>query len=279
MRKFVGDDRPEEQIREHYELEKRLATLLRNAGREERRQLYGQVYDKLYSSLPHHPRHRCSESPALRMARVEMQIEILRPFLKREMVAVELGPGTCHTLCAVAGKVNRALGVDVSVMATNRQNFPPNLELLQFDGINIPIPAESADLVYSMAVMEHLHPEDALEQLESVVKVLKPGGKYIFNTTHRFRGPDDISRHFDKVATGFHLHEYTFRELGRLGRKAGFKKVYGLPRFLGRYYQTGPTALILFEALLAPLPYGIRHWLANARGISSILGVRAVAVK
>jgi SAM-dependent methyltransferase len=279
MRKYAGDDRTIEQIREHYELEKQLANQLRNSNREERLLLYANVYDELYSRLPHHPRHRRSESPEQRTARIGIQLSVLRSFLKKEYVVVELGPGSCNTLRTVAGLVSRAVGVDVSVATTNREQFPSNLELMQFDGVHIPLPSESADLVYSMAVMEHLHPEDALEQLENVVRVLKPGGRYVFCTTHRFRGPDDISRHFDKVATGFHLHEYTFRELGMLLRKSGFQKVYGLPRFLGRYYQTPPLALLLVEALLAPLPYGVRHQLANARGISSILGVRAVAVK
>jgi SAM-dependent methyltransferase len=130
-----------------------------------------------------------------------------------------------------------------------------------------------------MAVMEHLHPDDALDQMKSVVHVLKPGGRYIFSTTHRFQGPDDISRHFDNVASGFHLHEYTFRELRGLARDAGFAKFYGLPRVLGRYYLSAPPPLLLVEALLAPLPYGIRRRVAKARGVSSILGIRAAAIK
>jgi predicted SAM-dependent methyltransferase len=36
--------------------------------------------------------------------------------------------------------------------------------------------AESVDLAYSNQLMEHLHPDDASEQLANVYRALKPGG-------------------------------------------------------------------------------------------------------
>jgi hypothetical protein len=48
-------DRTAEQIREHYEIEKQLASRLRMAGKAERRTLYAALYDELYRRVPHHP--------------------------------------------------------------------------------------------------------------------------------------------------------------------------------------------------------------------------------
>ena len=38
-------------------------------------------------------------------------------------------------------------------------------------------------------------------------------GVYICITPNRVSGPHDVSRGFDEVATGFHMHEYTGREI------------------------------------------------------------------
>ena len=61
--------------------------------------------------------------------------------------------------------------------------------------------------------MEHLHPDDALEQLQNIYSALVPGGIYLCITPNRLSGPQDVSRDFDMVATGFHLKEYTISEL------------------------------------------------------------------
>ena len=41
------DERPPELLRQHYEVERELADRLRHSTREERRTLYGEVYDEL----------------------------------------------------------------------------------------------------------------------------------------------------------------------------------------------------------------------------------------
>ena len=70
--------------------------------------------------------------------------------------------------------------------------------------------------------MEHLHPDDAVDQLKNIYNALVNGGKYICITPNRLTGPHDISKYFDNVATGFHLKEYTVTELSGLFREVGF---------------------------------------------------------
>ena len=72
--------------------------------------------------------------------------------------------------------------------------------------------------------MEHLHPEDAFEQLRNIIRALAPGGRYVCITPNRLNGPHDVSSHLDREATGFHIKVYTVTELARLFRAAGFAK-------------------------------------------------------
>jgi len=57
--------------------------------------------------------------------------------------------------------------------------FPANFTLIISDGCSIPAQRNSVDVAYSNQLMEHLHPDDALEQVHNVLDVLKPGGVYI----------------------------------------------------------------------------------------------------
>ena len=75
--------------------------------------------------------------------------------------------------------------------------------------------------------MEHLHPDDAIVQLTNIKNALTNGGKYICITPNRINGPHDISRYFDKEASGFHLKEYTFTDLNKIFKNIGFSTVCG----------------------------------------------------
>ena len=133
-----------------------------------------------------------------------------------------------RALFALAEQVRQVYGLDVSETITQRVSLPSNFKLILSDGTSVPLPPESVDVAYSNQLMEHLHPDDALEQLEGIWCALRPGGVYICITPNGLSGPHDISAHFDSVATGFHLKEYTVAELSQLFRKVGFRKVQTL---------------------------------------------------
>ena len=88
-------------------------------------------------------------------------------------------------------------------------------------------------LAFSNHLMEHLHPDDATEQIQNVNNALAPGGIYICTTPNRILGPHDVSAYFDDIAKGFHLKEYTNAELANMMEAAGFSKVRVLLRGRG----------------------------------------------
>ncbi len=61
--KMMNNESPTDQLREHYKIEKGLATRLRNASREERLHLYSFLYDELYRLVPFHPQLIRKRSP------------------------------------------------------------------------------------------------------------------------------------------------------------------------------------------------------------------------
>lgn len=95
-------NRTVEEIREHYELEKGLASKLRNASREERRSLYGSVYEAMYKGVPQHSMLTRKESSEEKEVIVSDQMKILKFFLGKDISFLEVGPGDCALSFEVA---------------------------------------------------------------------------------------------------------------------------------------------------------------------------------
>lgn len=217
--------RPSEQLEEHYRVEKALAQQLRRADKAERKGLYTSLYDKLYTSVTHVPKLKRKADPEATAWVVAQRLQLLSQYLSPDLTFLEIGPGDCSLSVAVARQVKQVYALDVSNEITKNLEMPDNFALAISDGCSVPVPAGTVQLAYSHQLMEHLHPEDAQEQLSGIYRALAPGGKYICITPNRLSGPHDISRYFDDVATGFHLKEYTVSELYQLFKQVGFSKV------------------------------------------------------
>lgn len=265
-------------LRQHYEVERELADRLRHATREERRGLYGSVYDELYRRVPHHPQLTRKSSPELTRERLGPQLRILGPYIGPDTDLLEIGPGDCALSLELAKRVRRVYGLDVSEEITRRLELPSNFQLILSDGTSVPLPPESVDVAFSNQLMEHLHPDDALEQLTGIWRALRNGGVYICITPNRLMGPHDISRHFDPVATGFHLKEYTVTELSQMFRTVGFRRVQVLLGRRGACVPAPVAPIIVAEGALELLPLPARRIIGRTVG-RAFLGVRLLATK
>lgn len=275
----MSEQRTTEQIRQHYEVETELAARLRQASREERRSLYTALYDEMLRRVPSHPLLTRKLSPEFRTRQVAERISYLKKFLTPETVFLEIGPGDCAVSFEIARRVRQVYAVDVSEEITRQVTMPTNFQLFISDGSSIPVPPGSVQAAFSDQLMEHLHPDDALEQLRNIHRALTPGGVYICNTPSRLTGPHDVSGYFDREARGFHLAEYTVEELSRLFRAVGFSEVKVLTVLRGRSFQLPVFPLVALEKLLARLPYDLRKSCAGSFPFSSLLGVQLIGVK
>jgi SAM-dependent methyltransferase len=257
-------NRSRENVRRHYEIEKELASRLMHATKDERRQLYGTLYNELFANVPDHPQ-LWNIDDREHQRKTEHVARFLSKFLSSSDVYLEIGAGDCLLVRECAKFVRRAIAVDVSETMLLKTPLPPNCDKRLSDGCDIPIPSNTATFAFSDQLMEHLHPDDAVDQLKSIYRALVPGGRYLCATPHRFSGPHDVSKHFDRVATGFHLKEYSIKELAALFRDAGFRETRLVAFVKGRSAIVAVRPLLLVERVLERLPYEWRRGVAESR--------------
>ncbi|HUG78687.1 MAG TPA: hypothetical protein VML57_14490, partial [Burkholderiales bacterium] len=104
-------------------------------------------------------------------------------------------------------------------------------------------------------------------------------GVYVFITPNRLYGPRDVSAHFDEVATGLHLREYSARELRALLLEAGFSRVLLHAGARGVFARIPFALVAAIEALLERLAPRLRRRLADTPPARALLGLRVAALK
>jgi ubiquinone/menaquinone biosynthesis C-methylase UbiE len=250
----VADSRIDARQREQYEVEKELAQRLKSASKAERRGLYKEVYDELFRRLGDHPQLAHATDMESRRHEVALQTALLEPYLTADNEFLEVGAGDCALALAMTGHARHVTAVDASSEITGGTPTPDNFRLVLADGPPLPIDDGSVHLAYSCHFIEHLHAEDALDHAVEMRRVLAAGGRYICVTPNRLHGPHDISKHFDEEARGLHLKEYTFGDLARLLKRAGFRRVRAL-RGIGVEPKPSPLwRYRITEAALGSLP-------------------------
>lgn len=262
--------------------ETRIARQLRAAPQQERLRLYTALYSEYAEKFPETlPK---DSSAAERNAQYEAAF--LRRFLTPSTIMAEIGPGRCHLAVALAPQVARIYGVDVSELSAGAGSGVANFELKHTDGIHLPFDSDSLDLVISNQLMEHLHPDDAYDQLCEIYRVLRDGGSYVCVTPSRVNGPHDCSAYFDDLpcpvqegdyqANGLHLKEYTTRELMVLFNAAGFRRFQSWIGLRGHYAGVHPSIMNGIESTLRLNPPGLRK---RSRLFGAVLGNRVCATK
>jgi SAM-dependent methyltransferase len=269
----------QEAHRRHYELEKQLANRLRAANREERKGLYSEVYDQLYRSLPEHPGNLQKRDAALTAANVRSSLRFITPYLRPDSTFLEIGAGDAALSIAVAERVAQVYAIEVSAEKASGQSIPANMDFVITDGLDIPVPTGSIDVAFSNQVMEHLHPEDAREQLQNIYWSLKPGAPYVCLTPNYLNGPHDVSSYFDREPTGFHLKEYTTGELAALFREVGFRKIGVMLSLKFRIIVVPAGMLRPLEFVLSKLPFRLRNAIGNRQPVEQLLGLRLIGFR
>jgi len=264
-------------LREFYLVEKEIAGRLRRSTREERKRLYSSSYDELFRRLPRH--QQLIEDEPNKAAVIRQNLIMVGRFLNPSGSLLDVGSGDCGFAAEAAKRVRAVYAVDVSREISERRPLPRNVTLLISDGCSIPVPAGSIDVIFSNQLMEHLHPEDAFEQLGNIHRALAPGGVYLCVTTNALSGPHDVSRNFDDIPTGLHLKEYTIRELLILFRATGFSRVRALVGARSFYREVSVSPLQVFERLLMKFPARPRKFLARFSLFRPFLGIKLIGFK
>jgi SAM-dependent methyltransferase len=243
--------------------------------------LYGEVYDEYARAFPE-ALHVESDSSD---ANVYYELAFARRFMPPDAIVAEVGPGRCEFAIALAPHCKVMYGVDVADLAFTVSR-PPNLRHVLTNGIQIPLPDDSIDVVISNQLMEHLHPDDAADQLHEIFRILKTGGSYICVTPNRLHGPHDSSARFDDlpcpvadgtfVANGLHLKEYTNSDLSQLFLATGFRRARHFFGARGVYVEVPSGMMFLGERWVRHIPLQLRK---RSRILRVMVGARVVADK
>lgn len=263
IKRKLTDSRTFEQIRNHYEVEKTIAERLKKATREERKVIYQNMYDELFEKVPNHPRLSKRENSEMTAIANKTIFKLVSKFIDKSKIFVEFAPGDCRFAMFMCNYVEIVYGVDISDQKGEVEDIPTNFNLVVYDGYSLDLQGNYADVVFSNQFIEHLHPEDTEFHFKLVGKILKPGGKYIFQTPHKFTGPHDISRLFSIEPEGFHLKEWTYLELAKIIKQEKFLSYSGYFYLKGFYVRLPFFYFVVAEYFCNLFPYQARKVLAK----------------
>lgn len=211
-----------QQVRAHELLERELTEQLLASTPATRWGVFEQAYTRLYTELPW---LNASATPLPPDGR----IRAWRFLVPARAKVYEIGSGRARLL-----QFLRSLGADCVATEITRERgerhaaSADGLTWRNSDGIHLTnFESRSAyDCVISTQVIEHMHPDDVVTHLKEARELLKPGGRYLFDTPHPSSGPHDLSLvfGFDR-ARYMHLREYTWLEMRDHLRAAGYSRI------------------------------------------------------
>jgi ubiquinone/menaquinone biosynthesis C-methylase UbiE len=206
-------------------------------------------------------------------------------------VVVDIGTGRGELLVAAldAGAA-RAVGIEYSdaAVALAQQTLavhgvaPERGEVLAADARAVPLPADCADLVTMLDVVEHLAPAELAASLREAYRLLRPGGRILVHTfptrtiyavTYRLqrlavptrlrRWPRDPRNDWERL---MHVNEQTIASLRTALRSAGFSRVDVHPGiWVATDFLPDPRAARLYHRLA-------RHRLTARFGVANLWG-------
>lgn len=234
--------------------------------------MYTEVYSKLFDSVPDHPQ---KTRPRVDGAK---QLPVILRYVTPHSAFLEVGGGDGALAIAVSPHVQLSYCLDVTD-ALIPSTAPENFRFVKTPGVEIALPDASIDFAYSNQLMEHLHPDDAADQLAEIRRVLKPNGMYLCTTPSRVTGPHDVSCYFSYEAEGFHLREYDYGSLRRVFRQAGFRHAKIVLVAKGRRFRAPYWALRPLEMSVLAMPPKLRAKLTSNVIASGIFGLNMIGVK
>lgn len=201
----------------------------------------------------------------------------------------ELGFGTGILLSAAARDGFTVGGLEVAsqLYETCRQQLPKsqqqNLVCGDFLDVDLTPHRNRYDIVYWNDVFEHIPTDDIDDYLRGFYRLLRPGGQLVTVTPNWHMRPMDVTadhRPPRSEAIGFHLREYTLRDVAGKLRAAGFASIV-TPWFVGKGSILMPPTGLAFtglkmhlEPLIEYLPYPIAVQVCRRFGLCCTIATK-----
>ncbi|MAE76367.1 MAG: hypothetical protein CMJ85_05825 [Planctomycetes bacterium] len=146
----------------------------------------------------------------------------LEQVLQPEATVVDIGAGVGRMDEFVAPRVRRLIGVDVSgemvALARQRLAHLDNIEFREGDGWTLPgMDDGGIDVVFSHIVFQHMPRNVAASYFGEVVRVLAPGGHFVFQLPERVPGAPADPPESDTFEMRFYSEDELRDQLAGLG--------------------------------------------------------------
>lgn len=225
---------PIESLRAQFELERRLRQRILGSSTSDRPGVVSDAYAELFEQFPHHG--AMDSHDERRRHRAQQVAALMLPLTRPGDRLLEIGCGRGDALRELARAGRICFGTEPSRHMLELNVAPSEVHIGCGTADQLDFPADTFDLVFSVQVLEHLHPDDVPLHLAETFRVLRGGGYLAIETPNRRTGPYDVSRGFSDSAEGLHLKEWYLGELIAQFRAAGFGHLQGLvvPPFLAR---------------------------------------------
>lgn len=137
-------------------------------------------------------------------------------------------------------------------------------------------------MVFWNDVFEHIPPDEIKDYLDKIHSLLRPGGQLITVTPNWHMRPCDVTAdHMPPrtTAIGFHLKEYSLREVSMLLKQAGFSRVetpvfVGKRRIICNRWLSVTWLKQWLEPALEFLPYRLAYQICRRFGLNFTIATR-----
>ncbi len=281
---------PAELDRLHWEQERAYAEAIRQAprGSQERAQAFRQGYDTVTQIIARRAGADLQDGLVMGLSPryVRLVTGLLRQQSRRRSRPArlfEVGYGSGMMLSAAVRAGYDVAGIEVSQnmqrQAQGRlpDDWHPHLHLGDFLALDLR-EQEPFQVAYWNDVFEHLPPDESLDYLRKIHTLLSPGGVLVTITPNWHVRPSDITGEHKpprSTAEGFHLKEYTLREMRDALLAAGFQQVT-MPWFVTkqRSFLCGSGGIgckCWIEPALEKLPFWLARLLCRGMALSCTL--------
>lgn len=153
-------------------------------------------------------------------------MEYIKPFTK-EHVVLEIGCGYGRQLFEFCKISDYVYGVDVAEGAKIlSEEHNPKARVTVCDGKHIPFEDNTFDFLTAVFVFQHISKAHAINLLKESIRVLKPGGRFLFE----FLGGNYIggegNDHYSGGLQGMYNNGYTVEELKKIEKELNLKTIH-----------------------------------------------------
>lgn len=226
-----------------YEQERKFAAAIMAcpAGSHDRGLVVGQAYDTVCGILAALRAAQGATDAPLVMGFDPRYAQLVVGLLERQVAAgmghprlFEIGYGSGALLAEVRGHGYDVAGIEVSSTMRDQaaaiigDRYAGELRLGDFRDLTASDLTGRPSVIFWNDVLEHLAPDEAQGYVNHAHKLLAPRGVLVTITPNWLLRPSDVTSVFHPprtIARGLHLKEYRLREVSRLLRDAGFRRI------------------------------------------------------